>query len=129
MKIHYDTTLSPPPTRSEAQGNKISDSNFNADKEGEESWAKVSHSDAYVCAQLLQSCPILCHPMDCNPPGSSVMGFSRQEYWSGLPCPPPGDLPNTEIFQTPTSLVSSELQIDSLPLSHWRSPLDTIGTM
>ena len=22
------------------------------------------------------------------------MGFSRQEYWSGLPCPPPGDLPN-----------------------------------
>ena len=25
------------------------------------------------------------------------MGFSRQEYWSGLPCPPPGDLPNPEI--------------------------------
>ena len=24
-------------------------------------------------------------------------GFSRQEYWSGLPCPPPGDLPNPEI--------------------------------
>ena len=30
------------------------------------------------------------------------MGFSRQEYWSGLPCPPPGDLPNTGI--KPTSL-------------------------
>ena len=30
------------------------------------------------------------------------MGFSRQEYWSGLPCPPPGNLPNPEI--TPTSL-------------------------
>ena len=27
------------------------------------------------------------------PPGSSVHGFSRQEYWSGLPFPPPGDLP------------------------------------
>ena len=25
------------------------------------------------------------------------MGFSRQEYWSGLPCPPPGDIPNPEI--------------------------------
>ena len=25
------------------------------------------------------------------------MGFSRQEYWSGLPCPPPGDLPNEGI--------------------------------
>ena len=35
------------------------------------------------------------------------MGFSRQEYWSGLPCPPPGDLPNpgTET----TSLMSSAL--------------------
>ena len=26
---------------------------------------------------------------------SLSMGFSRQEYWSGLPCPPPGDLPDT----------------------------------
>ena len=25
------------------------------------------------------------------------MGFSRQEYWSGLPCPPPGDIPNPGI--------------------------------
>ena len=25
------------------------------------------------------------------------MGFSRQKYWSGLPCPPPGDLPNSGI--------------------------------
>ena len=32
--------------------------------------------------------------MDCRPPGSSAMGFSRQEYWSGLPCPPLGDLHN-----------------------------------
>ena len=28
------------------------------------------------------------------------MGFSRQEYWSGLPCPAPGDLPNTGIKPT-----------------------------
>ena len=29
------------------------------------------------------------------------MGFSRQEYWSGLPCPPPGDLPNLGIKPEP----------------------------
>ena len=35
------------------------------------------------------------------------MGFSRQEYWSGLPCPPPGALPDPEI--EPTSLMSPVL--------------------
>ena len=35
------------------------------------------------------------------------MGFSRQEYWSGLPCPPPGDLPHAGI--KPASLISSAL--------------------
>ena len=35
------------------------------------------------------------------------MGFSRQEYWSGLPCPPPGDLSNPRI--EPMSPVSPEL--------------------
>ena len=41
------------------------------------------------------------------------MGFSRQEYWSGLPCPSPGGLPNSR-----TEPVSPALQADSLPLSH-----------
>ena len=44
-----------------------------------------------------QSCPTLCDPMDCSPPGSSVHRFSRQEYWSGLPFPSPGDLPHPGI--------------------------------
>ena len=35
----------------------------------------------------------LSYSMDCCPPGSSVHWFSRQGYWNGLPCPPPGDLP------------------------------------
>ena len=36
------------------------------------------------------------------------MGFSRQEYWSGLPCPPPGDLPDPGIKpRSPTLLVES----------------------
>ena len=41
------------------------------------------------------------------------MGFSRQEYWSGLPCPPPGDLPNPGIGTA--SLISPAL-VGSLPL-------------
>ena len=47
------------------------------------------------------------------------MAFSRQEYWSGLPFPPPGDLPNPGI--QPTSPASPALQADSLPLSHYGS--------
>ena len=38
---------------------------------------------------------------------SLSMGFSRQAYWSGLPCPPPGDLPNPGI--EPVSLMSPAL--------------------
>ena len=47
---------------------------------------------------------------------SLSMGFSRQEYWSGLPCPPPRDLPNpgTE----PVSSVSPVLASSSLSLCH-----------
>ena len=37
--------------------------------------------------EVAQSCPTLHDPMDCSPPGSSSMGFSRQEYWSGVPLP------------------------------------------
>ena len=35
------------------------------------------------------------------------LGFSRQEYWSGLPCPPPGDLP--DLGMEPVSLMSAAL--------------------
>ena len=42
-----------------------------------------------VCAQV-QSRPTPRDPMDSAPPGSSLLGFSRQEDWSGLPCPSPG---------------------------------------
>ena len=45
------------------------------------------------------------------------MGFPRQEYWSGLPFPSPGDLPDPGI-----ELGSPALQVDSLPLSHLGSP-------
>ena len=42
-----------------------------------------------AAANSLQSCPTPSNPMDCSPQGSSVMGFSSQEYWSGLPLPSP----------------------------------------
>ena len=43
------------------------------------------------------------------------MGFSRQEYWRGLPCPPPGDLPKSGI--EPASPAASLWKVDSLLLS------------
>ena len=49
------------------------------------------------CAKLLQSCPTLCNPVDHSLGSPLSMGFSRQEYWSGWPCPPPGHLPNPGI--------------------------------
>ena len=45
-------------------------------------------------AKLLQSCLTLCDPWTVALQASRSMGFSRQEYWIGLPCPPPGDLPD-----------------------------------
>ena len=57
-----------------------------------------------VCARSLQSC-LLCDTIDCSPPGSSV--HEVQKYWSGFPCPPPGDIPNSGT--EPASLMSPAL--------------------
>ena len=48
------------------------------------------------------------------------MGFSRQEYWSGLPCTPLGNLPNLGI--EPATPMTPVLQVGSLPLSHLGNP-------
>ena len=59
-------------------------------------------------SEVAQSCPTLCDPVDpCQAPLS--MGFSRQEYWSGLPFPSPEDLPNPGIKPR-----SPALQADAL---------------
>ena len=42
-------------------------------------------------------CPTLCNPWAVAHQSHLSMGFSRQEYWSGLPFPPPGDLPDPGI--------------------------------
>ena len=46
---------------------------------------------------VAQSCLTLCDPLDYSPKAPLFMGFSRQEYSSGLPFLSPGDLPNTGI--------------------------------
>ena len=69
-------------------------------------------------AQSLQLRPTLCDHVDCSPPGSSVMGSSRQEHWSGLPCPPPRDLPHPGI--EPVSLLSPVLAGGPLTTSGYR---------
>ena len=98
-----------------------------------------------VCVLVAQFCPTLCNPtkytcmcafmlrgfrlvrlcvtlwtVACQVPLS--LGFSRQEYWSGLPCLPPGDLPEPGIKPV-ASPAFSVLQEDSLPLSHPGSPI------
>ena len=58
------------------------------------------HSILLVCCcgcLVAESSPTLFDPMDYSLPGSSVMGFPRQEYWSGLPFPSLGDLPHSGI--------------------------------
>ena len=64
--------------------------------------------NACICISA-QSCLTLCQCMDGSSPCSLSMGLSKQEYWSGLPFPPPEDLPNprTEL----TSLASLLLAI------------------
>ena len=51
-----------------------------------------------MLAKLLQLCLTLYHPMDHSPLGSVSLAFSRQEYWSGLPCALPGDVPNPRLL-------------------------------
>ena len=70
---------------------------------------------------VTKSCPILATPwiVDCHAPLS--LGFSRQEYWSGLPFPSPGDLPEPGIKPG-----SPALQVDSYRLSYEGSPSTTL---
>ena len=48
-------------------------------------------------SEVAQSCPTLCDPWTLAHQAPPSMGFSRQEYWSGLPFPSPGDLPDPGI--------------------------------
>ena len=56
---------------------------------------------------VVQLCPLFATPLTVAHQASLSMGFSRQEYWSGLPCSPPRDLPNSGI--EPECLMSAAL--------------------
>ena len=65
-------------------------------------------------SEVAQSCPTLCDQWTAACLAPLSMGFSRQEYWRGLPCPPPGDLidPGVKaVSLTPPALA------DCLPLA------------
>ena len=68
------------------------------------------HLSYFLHAQSLQSCPAPCDPMDVAHQAPMSIAFSRQEHWSGLPCPPPGDLSHPTLEPG-----SPALQADSLP--------------
>ena len=55
------------------------------------------------------------------------MGFFKQEYWCGLPCPPPGHLPNSRI--EPMTPVAPALQAHYLPLSYQGKPMHKLWTL
>ena len=69
-------------------------------------------------SEVAQSCPTLCDPWTVAHQAPLSVGLSRQEYWSGLPFPSPGDLPNPGIEpRSPT------LQADALTSATPGKPL------
>ena len=72
-------------------------------------------------AKSLQLSPPLCDHLGCSPPGSSVCGISQTRILEWVAMPSSRDLPDPGI--EPASPAAPALQADSLPLSHWGSPL------
>ena len=64
-------------------------------------------NDSVLCVKSFQSYPTLFDPMTAAHQALLSMGFSKEDCWSGLPCLPPGDLPDPGI--EPTSLISPAL--------------------
>ena len=77
---------------------------------------KPGNSQYEGAAVLLvtQSCLSLWTPWTVAHQAPLSMGFSRQEYWSGLPFPPPGDLPNPGI-QSGSPILQADSSLSELP--------------
>ena len=79
------------------------------------------NANIYVTEHVLtQSRSTLCDPVDCSPPASSVHGISRQQHWSGLPRPPPGDLPDPGIRPVSPALAGRFFTTDTPRKPHLR---------
>ena len=70
----------------------------------------LGHTGMCGAVSVTQTCPTLCNRVTVARQAALSVGFSRQECWSGLPYPPPGDLPDLGIEPR-----SPALQADSLP--------------
>ena len=71
-------------------------------------------------AESIQSRLTLCDPTDCSPQAPLSMQFSRQVYWSGLQCPPPGDLsyPGIELASLMSPALAGRLFTTSATQTH-----------
>ena len=82
---------------------------------------------ALCCAELVSRVWLFATPwtIACQAPLSVHGDSPGKQYWSGLPCPPPGDLPNTRIKPR-----SPALQVDSLPSEPPGKPMNTwVGSL
>ena len=81
--------------------------------------SRIPHSSSTILLLVAaQSCPTLCDPVDCSPPGSSVHGILQARILGWVALPSPGHLPDPGI-----KLESPALQVDSSPLHRLGSPL------
>ena len=85
-------------------------------------WGKLSEA-AYVPSRSVKSNSLQTHGLYVAHQVPLSVGFSRQEHQSGLPFPPPGDLPNQGSY---SSLL--HWQMDSLPVSYLGSPISSRHT-
>ena len=60
-------------------------------------------------SEVAQSCPTLCNPVDCSPPGSSVCGILQARILEWVPFPSPGDLSNPAIKPGSPALQADDL--------------------
>ena len=73
-------------------------------------------------AKLLQSCPAICDPMDYSHQTLLFMRFPRQEYWSGLPCPPSRDLPDPGIKAKSLTMSPALADVFFTTSAPWEAP-------
>ena len=80
-------------------------------------WVAISFSNAWnwkVKVKSLSCVQLSATPWTAAFQAPPSVGFSRQEYWSGLPCPPPGDLPNPGIESGSPALLTDTLPSEPL---------------
>ena len=68
---------------------------------------------------VTESRPTLCDPMIVARQAPLSMEFSRQKYWSGLPCPPPGDLTDPGVEPSSPALQAGSLPTEQPTYTHY----------